>query len=116
LTTEFLLSALLVELLFVMSKRTTMFGYRQVVIFQITFLNMTTALVVPSWVFSCMWPRSMFIKSIENYICISMYNIIVLCKKKCQTTQWPKEKGQNNDLQNTTQKTKDRATRTSIKS
>jgi hypothetical protein len=32
------------------------------------------------------------------------------------TTQWPKEKGQrtNNDLQNTTQKTKNRVTRTPL--
>ena len=36
---------------------------------------------------------------------------------KRQTTQWSKEKGQrtNNDLQNTKQKTKDRATRTPLK-
>jgi hypothetical protein len=35
-----------------------------------------------------------------------------------QTTQWPKEnnKRTNNDLQSTTQKTKDRATRTPLKS
>ena len=31
-----------------------------------------------------------------------------------QTTQWPKEKRTNNDLQNTTQKTKDRATRSPL--
>ena len=36
---------------------------------------------------------------------------------KRQTTQWPKEKGQrtNRDLQNITYKTKDRVTRTSLK-
>ena len=34
---------------------------------------------------------------------------------KGQTTQWPKYKRTNNDLQNTTQKTKDRATRTPLK-
>ena len=32
-----------------------------------------------------------------------------------QTTQWPKAKGINNNLQNTTEKTKDRATRTPLK-
>jgi hypothetical protein len=31
------------------------------------------------------------------------------------TTQWPKEKGANSDLQNSTQKTKDQATRTPTK-
>ena len=38
-------------------------------------------------------------------------------KLKDKTTQWPNEKGQrtNNDLQNTTQKPKDRTTRTPLK-
>jgi hypothetical protein len=38
-------------------------------------------------------------------------------RAKGQTTQWPKKKGKrtNNDLQNTIQKTKDRATRTPLK-
>jgi hypothetical protein len=31
-----------------------------------------------------------------------------MVKRKRQTKQWSKEKGHNNDLQNTTQKTKDR--------
>ena len=35
-----------------------------------------------------------------------------MAKKKGQTIQWPKEKGQTMRLQNTTQKTKDQATRT----
>ena len=35
-----------------------------------------------------------------------------MAKRKEQTTQWPneKDKRRNNDLQNTTQKTKDRVT------
>jgi hypothetical protein len=32
-----------------------------------------------------------------------------------QTTQWPKDKRTNNDLQNSTQKTKDRVTRAPLK-
>jgi hypothetical protein len=36
-------------------------------------------------------------------------------KIKGQTTQWTKRKRTNNDLQNITQKTKDRATRTPLK-
>jgi hypothetical protein len=43
--------SLLVELLFAMSERTTMFGYRQVVNFQKTFFIMAISLVVPLWVF-----------------------------------------------------------------
>jgi len=38
-----------------------------------------------------------------------------MAKSKRQTTQWPKVKGQNNDLQNTSQKTKVRVTRTPLK-
>ena len=37
------------------------------------------------------------------------------CIEERQTIQWPKEKRTNNDLQNTTQKTKDRATRITLK-
>jgi len=46
--------SLSVELLFEMSKRKIMFGYRQVVIIQKTCLIMNKTLVVPSWIFSCM--------------------------------------------------------------
>ena len=34
---------------------------------------------------------------------------------KGQTIQWPKEQGQNDDLQKTTEKTEDRATLTPLK-
>jgi hypothetical protein len=34
---------------------------------------------------------------------------LTFCYIEGQTMQWPKEKKTNNDLQNTTQKTKDRA-------
>jgi hypothetical protein len=44
-------------------------------------------------------------------------NTMAKRKREGQTTQWPTEKGQkdNNDLQNTTKKIKDRATRTPLK-
>jgi hypothetical protein len=42
--------------------------------------------------------------------------VIRICKSKDRQTQWPKEKVQkDNDIQNTTQKTRDRVTRTPLK-
>lgn len=59
-----------------MSKRTTMFGYRQVDIMQITILIINISLVVPLWGFSCMKPKyirinkhrqmSLFVKTVAK--------------------------------------------------
>ena len=59
-----------------MSKRTTMFGYRQVVFIQTTILIIFITLEVPLWGFSCMKPKyirlnrhrqmSLFVKTVAK--------------------------------------------------
>jgi hypothetical protein len=59
------------------------------------------------------WPR---ICSVCRYPNPALFSFMTYHLYVRQTVQWPKQKRTNNDLQNTTQKYKDRGTRTPLKS
>ena len=92
---------------------------------QSSFSNTLSTLLTGLWATGLIFPLDF--GTAVFFICLHVYVISRVWRSERgnynpsiedgQTTQWPKEKGQrtNNDLQNTTQKTKDRVTRTPLK-